>query len=207
MATGGQDGTAYVWNVATGKEISRLEHEDAVTTVAFSPDGQWVMSGSRDGTARVWSPESGTGKVVARILHADIVKAVAFGPECASLPDTPELECERYVASGSQDGAVWVWSFTPEDSSASSSGETAVTGKEVTRIEHQDEVWAMAFSADGQWVASASPNGTVRMSLWRPQDLVQEACIRLLRNLTHEEWAQYLPDEPYRATCPDLPMP
>jgi len=31
------------------------------------------------------------------------------------------------------------------------------------------------------------------------------ACARLTRNLTKEEWKQYLPDEPCRKTCPDLP--
>ncbi len=29
------------------------------------------------------------------------------------------------------------------------------------------------------------------------------ACGRLTRNLTFEEWQQYLPDDPYRKTCPD----
>jgi len=31
------------------------------------------------------------------------------------------------------------------------------------------------------------------------------ACSRLTRNLTKEEWKQYLPDEVYRKTCPNLP--
>jgi hypothetical protein len=37
------------------------------------------------------------------------------------------------------------------------------------------------------------------------KDLIDEACARLTRNLTPEEWRQYLGDEPYRKTCPNLP--
>jgi hypothetical protein len=40
-----------------------------------------------------------------------------------------------------------------------------------------------------------------------PEDLIAEACARLTRNLTQEEWERYLGDEPYRKTCPDLPGP
>ncbi|MGF1537411.1 MAG: hypothetical protein ACFB4J_13150 [Elainellaceae cyanobacterium] len=38
-----------------------------------------------------------------------------------------------------------------------------------------------------------------------PNDLIAEACRRLTRNLTLQEWRQYLGDEPYQATCPSLP--
>ena len=37
------------------------------------------------------------------------------------------------------------------------------------------------------------------------QELTDEACARLSRNLTREEWKQHFGDEPYRATCPRLP--
>jgi len=43
--------------------------------------------------------------------------------------------------------------------------------------------------------------------LWRPEDLIAEACARLTCNLTREEWRQYIGDEPYRPTCPELPVP
>jgi hypothetical protein len=35
--------------------------------------------------------------------------------------------------------------------------------------------------------------------------MIRLACERLTRNLTREEWRQYLVDEPYRATCPNFP--
>lgn len=41
--------------------------------------------------------------------------------------------------------------------------------------------------------------------LWKTDDLQAEACRRLTRNLTEDEWRQYLGDEPYRKTCQNLP--
>lgn len=48
-------------------------------------------------------------------------------------------------------------------------------------------------------------NPRAQFMLWRSQDLIEEGCSRVTRNLTRDEWTQYLGNEPYRKTCPDLP--
>src|SRR5439155_9622927 len=54
-ATANSDWTARIWDEATGKQISPpLQHQRAVRQVAFSSDEQSVLTGSDDGTARVW---------------------------------------------------------------------------------------------------------------------------------------------------------
>ena len=165
---------------ATGHEVARVEHGGNVNAVTFSPDGQWLATGSADGTARVW--EAATGKEIARMEHEGEVNAVTFSLD------------GRWVASGSADGTVWVWE--------------AATGEEVARAEHEGGVRAVVFSPDGWWVASRSDpyNGIVKL-WWRPKDLIAEACARVPRNLTLEEWRRYLGDEPYRKTCSNLPGP
>jgi len=55
IATGSIDKTARQWEVATGRELTRMRHDDLVTEVAFSPDGTQIATGSADGTARLWS--------------------------------------------------------------------------------------------------------------------------------------------------------
>lgn len=55
VLTWSEDGTARVWEPATGEPLTPpLEHEDVVWGAAFSADGRRVLTWSADGTARVW---------------------------------------------------------------------------------------------------------------------------------------------------------
>jgi len=117
----------------TAKPLSLLTHQDAVSAVAFSPDGRSVATGSFDNTARVF--EAATGKELARLTHQDAVNAVAFSP-----PDG------RLVATGSDDHTARIF--------------VAATGKELARLSHKGAVNAVAFSPDGRFVATGSDDNT-----------------------------------------------
>jgi WD40 repeat protein len=79
------------------------------------------------------------------------------------------------------------------------------TRKEVARMNHVSSV--IAFSPDGKSVISGSFDGTVRIWIYRPEDLIADACSRVTRNLTRAEWQQYIGDAlPYQAVCPNLPI-
>ena len=95
VATGSDDGSARVFDAATGAEISRLDHGDSVTAVAFSPDGTRVATGSGDHSARVF--DAATGAEISRLDHGGLVRAVAFSPDGTR------------VATGSADGSARVW--------------------------------------------------------------------------------------------------
>src|SRR6266702_1171062 len=110
-----------------------------VNSVALSPDGQRIISGSDDGTIRVWNAT--TGETVAGLLtgHTDWVWSVAFSPE------------GQRIVSGSHDGTIRVWNAT--------TGETAAgpfTG-------HTGWVWSVAFSPDGQRIVSGSYDRTIHV--------------------------------------------
>src|SRR4029077_11518666 len=81
----------------TGKEIRAFKgHEYAVYSVAFGPDGARVLTGSRDGTARLW--DAATGKEIRAFTgHEEAVLSVAFSPDGAR------------VLTGSEDKTGRLW--------------------------------------------------------------------------------------------------
>jgi len=86
-----------VWNLDTGQEIACFDgHKMPVTTVAFSPDGQRILSGGYDNTVRLW--DIGSSKELLRCSkHTGPVNSVAFSPD------------GRLAVSASNDRTVRVW--------------------------------------------------------------------------------------------------
>ena len=64
-----------LWDVATGKLLATLQgHTDSVSSVAWSPDGKTLASGSGDKTVKLW--EAATGKLLATLQgHTDAFRA------------------------------------------------------------------------------------------------------------------------------------
>jgi WD40 repeat protein/tetratricopeptide (TPR) repeat protein len=137
--TGGDDGTAVLWDVETGKPVGGpLRHGRAVRAVAISPDARTLLTGSEDGTARLWEVTAEGACERAALPHAAEVRAVGFSPDGAS------------VLTGGEDGTARVWD--------------AATGKPRGQpLTHRAAVRAVAFSADGRSVATGSHDGTARV--------------------------------------------
>jgi WD40 repeat protein len=55
-------------------------HTKTITCLAWSRDGRWLASGSKDGTVRVWDVAKGKARLVLE-GHKDMATAVAFPPE------------------------------------------------------------------------------------------------------------------------------
>jgi WD40 repeat protein len=89
------DGYIYLWDVASGQRVWRIEGHSK-GPVAFSPDGKMLAFGSRDQTIRVL--ETATGKERGRLQgHRSSITALVFGPH------------GRTLASGSQDATALIW--------------------------------------------------------------------------------------------------
>ncbi|KAF5347138.1 hypothetical protein D9757_015069 [Collybiopsis confluens] len=124
----------------TGQQIGNPlhGHTSPVTSVAFSPDGQQVVSGSYDQTVRIWYLQ--TGQQIGAPLrgHTGAVTSVAFSPD------------GQQGVSGSYDQTVRIWDV--------------LTGQQIGNPlhGHTSQVTSVAFSPDGQQVVSGSDDETLR---------------------------------------------
>ncbi|GBO51575.1 high-affnity carbon uptake protein Hat/HatR [Pseudanabaena sp. lw0831] len=143
IASCGGDRTVKLTKVKTGKCLMTLEgHEQIVRSVAFSPDGQMLASCSLDRTIKLWSVQ--TGECRRTIVDFNAVYSLAFAPQIEA------HSLEGQLASAGEDGLIKIWDVN--------------TGQIVSEIAgHQKQIWAIAFSADGQMLASAGDDETVKL--------------------------------------------
>src|SRR5437763_683099 len=85
VVTGGNDGTARIWNRRSGELRATLASDAIqVNAVAVTPDGEEVVTGSDDGMVRIWN--RGSGELRATLAgHAGPVRAVAVSPNGAEV--------------------------------------------------------------------------------------------------------------------------
>ena len=148
LASGSSDNTLRLWNVANQqlRGVPLTGHQDRVRSVAFSPDGQTLASGSLDHMVRLWNVATGQPIGAPLIGPADGVLSVAFSPDGQTLAAGSCGELREDVC---RHGEVWLWDLraTPPIS-------------QVLRG-HTDRVRAVAFSPDGQTLASSGDDNAI----------------------------------------------
>jgi WD40 repeat protein len=111
------------------------KQEDATTSVTFSPDNKYILTGSGDATARIWDLNGNMIKIF--IGHSGHVNSVAFSPD------------GQKVLTGSDDGTAKLWDMQGNVIKVFSG--------------HKSGVTSVAFSPDGLKVLTGSKDATARL--------------------------------------------
>ncbi len=176
-------GEIKLWDVATGQEIRTISPSGSCTIewgIAFSPNGQFLASGSGEGVVYLW--EVATGREVRTLTTGNTFSVcwVAFSPDgrlLAAATATDDIKLWE-VATGQEirtltghTYGVHQVAFSPDGKFlASGAGDYTIklwevtTGKEVHTLSgHTGSVYSVAFSPDGKQLASGSWDETIKL--------------------------------------------
>ncbi|MCP3963390.1 MAG: hypothetical protein GY719_36590 [bacterium] len=230
LAAGGADGSVRLWDLEAPADPVELRGAQPVPagnqlparilSVAWSPDGEQLAAASAGEGAMLWRvdgpaseprrpvgyPETRSvafsrrylavglldGRIVLHEVSREGGKTVTlqFGhtTDVSALSFHPRLDL---LASAGYDGSVRLWDLRH-------------LGTEPIALPDQEfAVWSLSFSPDGDRLAIGSGDRTLRIWRTRADLLADELCAEVGRDLSHEEWMEYLPgDVPYQETCP-----
>ena len=189
VATGGEDRTIRIWDVATATEQRVLTGpSDRVNALAFSPDGARLASANGDGTVRVWDPATGNS-VYSVTLPTKFVEQIAFSSDGQLLAASAGADDEggnSYIevynaTTGAKihtlkldwnnanpltitsDGRLFSSGGAGEDGEYVSAKSWELrTGRELKTL----QVFFSAFSPDGRWGASLEYRQGTQINLW-----------------------------------------
>jgi Tol biopolymer transport system component len=140
-------GTIFLQDAATAKIIREFKTQKQQVSLAISPDGKYLASGSseEDGTVVLW--ELATGKERCRCKGAPHrAYALTFSPDGKYLAGTTSNTRVIYTP----ESVIYLWD--------------AATGQQVCQFRGQEQfVACLAFSADGRTLASGAGDKTVRL--------------------------------------------
>jgi WD40 repeat protein/nucleoside phosphorylase len=185
--------------------LTLVEHSDTVSSVAISPDGKILASGSLDKTIKLW--DTVTGNSLATLVgHSSAVLSVAFSPDSKILASSSNLEV--------RDGCIKLWDLEParlrqtlggglinlrvSSLAFSPDGQTLASGHAEAKIRlwqlnsgklrqtlkgHGWDVNSLAFSRDGRFLVSGGLDGAIKIWNWRTGEEV-----RTLKRPSSSEW-------------------
>lgn len=193
------DSSIDIWNVETMspiRSIDRTRGYAQYTGIAvWSPNGRWLAVSGRSGELEIWDAQ---GQYLVMSLEQEGNSRIAWSPDSTMLTS----------ANGSLPSSVWNIDERYKLAKLSVPKDSDMPWYSTTRpllvgIDSDQGLVDVTWSPDGEMIAGVARDDW-RVFVWpaTPTGMIQQACRYLGRNLTEEEWEQYLPDEVYRKTCP-----
>lgn len=170
--SGSPDGTIKVWS-AEGQELYTLAaaHDDRISDVVFSPDGETFLTASWDGVVKQWTVDG--DELQSWQAHNDEIFGLAISPDGQTL------------VTSSWDATAKLWLVSDQTL------QTTLEG-------HNDSVNSVSFSPDGQAIATSSDDRTIK--IWSVDGIEQQT---LTDHQTPIGRVQFSPDGQYLATAGD----
>jgi len=148
LASGDDEGWTRIWEVATGEAVRDLAPVGGtVWNLAYSPDGQYLVTCAADNNAYVWDQTSARPIAVLEAHTADVEDAEFSGDG-------------RYLVTGGDDQKGILWN------TMTWSAETELT---IPGFRNPGQIWNVAYSPDGRWIATgySSANYGASVVLWQ----------------------------------------
>ena len=180
---GGSNEIVRIWEVIGGREIKSLSVKYA-TGIVFGPDGKylvtanWNFNDPFDRSVRIWDIDDQREVGRLQLQEEGAGNADVSNTQLAFSNDGRYLATENH-------GTVRIWDMLKR--------------QETERWETRGAT-ELVFSPDGKYLL-AGDGKRASVWLWGPEAMVADACSRVGRNLTPDEWRQFFGDEPYRKTC------
>lgn len=188
LASASDDGTVIIWDTEIWQPLATLEHPPRVFDIAWNEDGSQIASASFDGTIVIWQVDENrpsSWQAIATLdEHTGYVWGLAWKANGSRL------------ASASDDGTVIIWDT-----------EIWFPVAALTEHEYDETVSAVEWDNHNNRLASTAYDigGDGSVIIWNFPDFMMLHCEMAGRNLSLAEWEQYLPNIPYRRTCPQWP--
>jgi serine/threonine-protein kinase len=133
----GQISPLRIWDFASKCDAMWFAHPAAFRSVAFSPDGRIVATGTFDGRLERYGISGDVATPVDPIATNSPINALVFSPD------------SKVIVTGHWDGAVKVWD--------------AESGREIRSLTYPSRVFALAVSPDGSLLAVAGEDGVINL--------------------------------------------
>jgi WD40 repeat protein/class 3 adenylate cyclase len=172
------NGRISIWDTSTAKLLVNLPQKPHAFQAAFTPDGSLLVTGGNTGIPSFWDTRS--WKLVTRPAqgHGSALIGMSVDPGGRTL-----------ATAGNDEGDIVLWDIASRRQIG-----TALTGSGLYPY--------VFYSPDGRRLLAVSPVGPITLWDVDPDSWKRRACSVAGRNLSRDEWRDFVGDRPYHATCP-----